>query len=168
MRAAPNNMVASNFMENPDIVRAIEKVVPVTMPPKPGSLGFDIPLWVGLGVVGLWAALDGFSERAGLPRQQCATCGRRCIPERFATYVRDSEGRSLQELEDLRHLYAHNYAEKADDVYFKRPRHVLALGTARQLTCGAQFDGWGVRLDLCHLRMYSHTVQSVLRHFHEK
>jgi phosphate/sulfate permease len=33
---------------------------------------------------------------------------------------------SLGELEDLRQLYAHNYAGEADDVYFERRRHVLA------------------------------------------
>jgi hypothetical protein len=43
---------------------AAEKYVPVSMPPSVGSLGFDTPLWVGLGIVGLWAALDGFAERA--------------------------------------------------------------------------------------------------------
>jgi hypothetical protein len=41
---------------NKDVV---EKFVPVSMPASVGSLGFDIPLWVGLGTVGLWAPLTG-------------------------------------------------------------------------------------------------------------
>src|SRR5216684_578140 len=105
---------------------AVEKYVPVSMPASVGSLGFDAPLWVGLGIVGLWAALDGFAERANLKKLVCATCGRKnCIPSRFAHYTQDTEGQSLQELEDLRHLYAHNYAGDADEQYFKiRTRHV--------------------------------------------
>jgi hypothetical protein len=50
---------------------AVEKYVPVSMPPSVGSLGFDIPLWVGLGIVALWAALDGFAERANLKELKC-------------------------------------------------------------------------------------------------
>jgi hypothetical protein len=68
-------------------------------------------------------------------------------------------------MEDLRHLYAHNYAGDADDEYFGRPRHILARGAAVQLTCGAEFDGWRIRLDLPHLRAYAHTVQTVLGRF---
>jgi hypothetical protein len=53
-----------DFIENPAVRSAVEQAVPVTMPRAPGALGFDIPLWVGLGIVGLWAALDGLAERA--------------------------------------------------------------------------------------------------------
>jgi hypothetical protein len=158
-----------DFIENPAIRTAVEQAVPVTMPRAPGALGFDIPLWVGLGTVGLWAALDGFSERAALPNPLCATCGRPCIPARFAAHTHGEEGVSLAELEDLRHLYAHNYAGEADDEYFgtttPRKRHVLARNTIVPLTCGAQFDGRRVQLDLPHLRAYAHTVQNVLQRF---
>jgi hypothetical protein len=41
-----------DFLKNPIITQAIENGVPVTMPRLPGALGFDIPLWVGLGMVG--------------------------------------------------------------------------------------------------------------------
>jgi hypothetical protein len=62
----------------------------------------------------------------------------RCMPVRFAVVgIQDNDG--LKELEDLRHLYAHNYAGEADDEYFSRPRHVLALGVPMQLTSGAEF-----------------------------
>ena len=151
-----------DFIENSAIKAAVEQAVPVTMPSASGALGFDIPLWVGLGMVGLWAALDGFTERAALHGHKCKTCRKRCMPTRFAPYIRGNEGLSLEELEDIRHLYAHNYAGEADDEYFARKRHVLARDTAVLLTCGAQFDGRRAQLDLSHLRMYSHTVQNLL------
>lgn len=158
-----------DFIENPAIRTAVEQAVPVSMPRAPGALGFDIPLWVGLGTVGLWAALDGFSERANLPRPQCAICGRCCIPARFAPHTQGNESQGLKELEDLRHLYAHNYAGDADDEYFgttkPRRRHVFARGAIVPLVCGAQFDGRRVQLDLPHLRVYARTVRGVLRRF---
>ena len=158
-----------DFIENPGIRTAVVQAVPKSMPALPGALGFDIPLWVGLGTVGLWAALHGFSERAALPEPQCATCRRHCIPALFAPHIQGNEGLSLAELEDLRNLYAHNYAGEADDEYFgtttPRRRHVLARGVIVQLTCGAQFDGRRVQLDLPHLRVYAHSVRSVLQRF---
>jgi hypothetical protein len=154
-----------DFIEHPAIKNAVEQSVPVSMPRLPGALGFDIPLWVGLGTVGLWAALDGFSERAALDNPKCATCGRRCMPERFASYTGGNESQSLQELEDLRHLYAHNYAGEADDEYFSRPRHILKPGVPAQLTCGAGFDGRRPALDLHHLRQYSRVVENLLQRF---
>jgi hypothetical protein len=51
-----------DFFDTPAIKNAIEQNVPVSMPREPGALGFDIPLWVGLGTVGLWAAFDAFSS----------------------------------------------------------------------------------------------------------
>jgi hypothetical protein len=151
------------FMGHPAIKTAVEQAVPVTVPPAPGALGFDIPLWVGLGMVGLWAALDGFADRAGLKKTECTTCGSKvCIATRFACYTQENEGQSLKELEDLRHLYAHNYAGEADDEYFGRNRHVLGRGVATPLTCGTIFDGRRASLDLPHLRLYSRTVQNVL------
>ena len=90
-------------------------------------------------MVALWAALDGFADRAGLKQPTCTTCRMRRIPTRFTSYTQGNESQSLKELEDLRHLYAHNYAGEADG---RRP--------------------W---LDLLHLRMYSWTVQSLLERF---
>jgi len=141
--------------------------VPVSMPRAPGALGFELPLWVGLGTVGLWAALDAFSERAALPRPRCASCGKKCMPARFgAPYIQGTDGQSLKELDDLRHLYAHNYAGEADAGYFCHSRrHVLQPDVSVQLTCGATFDGRGVGLDLPHLRAYSRTVIRVLERF---
>lgn len=153
-----------DFMEKPAIRTAVEQAVPVTMPRAPGALGFDIPLWVGLGLTGFWAALNAFSERAGLSSPNCTICGRSsCIWAQFAPYAQNNnEKASLEELEDLRHLYAHNYAGEADDEYFARKRHVLNRG-AITLTCGAQFASGRVYLDLQHLRMYAKIVQSILQ-----
>ena len=158
------------FIENPAVQTAVQQAVPVTMPFAPGALGFDIPLWVGLGTVGLWAALDGFAERAALADPTCATCGRHCVPAKYGAHVHGNEGPSLAELEDLRHLYAHNYAGEADDEYFgpqadPRRRHVLARGVPSQLTSGGQFDGRRVQLDLPHLRAYAQSVRGLLQRF---
>ena len=91
------------------------------------------------------------------------------MPARFAPHTRGTEGLGLGELEDLRHLYAHNYAGEADNEYFgtaaPRRRHVLARGTVVQLTCGGQFDGRRIQLDLPHLRAYANTVRTVLQRF---
>jgi hypothetical protein len=107
-----------DFIENPAIKKAVDGAVPVTMPREVGALGFDVPFWVGLRMVGLWAALDGFAERAALPRDDhCPTCGRRtCIAKVFASKIEGNENAVLGELEDLRHLYAHNLAGEADEL----------------------------------------------------
>jgi hypothetical protein len=116
-----------DFMNNPAIKAPVEQSVPVSMPAEAGSLGFDIALWVGLGMVGLWAALDAFAERAGL-KTKCSTCGRQCIVSAYASKFSDADHQTFAELEDLRHLYAHNYAGIADEEYLDRPRHVLKRG----------------------------------------
>ena len=154
-----------DFIENPAIRRAVEQVVPVTMPRAPGALGFDIPLWVGLGTVGVWAALDGFADRAALPKTRCSTCRGCCLPQRFAAHTQASEGQALAELEDLRHLYAHNYGGEADAEYAQRCRHVLVRGSTTQLTVGARFDGQWIQLDLPHLKAYAQVARAVLQRF---
>jgi hypothetical protein len=161
LRVAEQVVKMCDFLGNPIISAAIDNGVPVSMPRAPGALGFNIPLWVGLGTVGLWAALDAFAKRAGLPKTQCGFCKSwNCIPARFAQHVQGNEGQALGELEDLRHLYAHNYAGEADDAYFDhKRRHVLERDVSAQLTCGALFDGRGLQLGLPHLRAYGRTVQ---------
>jgi len=152
-------------MEDRDIVQAIVAKVPVSMPSAVEAL-FDVPVWVGLGLVGLWAALDAFSERAALARHRCLACGKKCMPARFvAPYIQGNDGQALQELDDLRHLYAHNYAGEADDEYFKWQRHVVEYNVPLPLTCGAIFDGRRPQLELRHLRIYSGTVKGVLERF---
>jgi hypothetical protein len=147
-----------DFIEHPAIQEAIKtKMVPVSMPDDVNSV-LKISVWVGLGTVGLWAALDAFAERAGLPDQP--------NPIRFRCRCEGNEEQSLKELDDIRHLYAHNYAGEADDEYFNRGRrYVLCRGEPTQLTCGAQFDGRRLSLNLQDLRWYAQTVQTVLRRF---
>jgi hypothetical protein len=154
-----------NFIEHPAVVAAVAAAVPAPLPPAPGALGFDVPTWVGLGVVGLWSALDGFSERAALPRAHCPVCGRRCVPRRFAGLGTPQDDTRLGELEDLRHLYAHNLAGEGDADYFSTRRHVLAANTPIALDSGGGFDGARAQLDLPHLRAYAATVRAVLAHF---
>ena len=157
-----------DFIEHSAIQNAVKtKMVPVSMPSDINSV-LKISVWVGLGMVGLWAALDAFAERAGLKpsKSGCPICKKAsCISALFARYTQGNEVQSLNELEDFRHLYAHNYAGEADAEYFERKRHVLALGTTTQLTCGVQFDGHQLSLDLLHLRYYANTVQSLLGRF---
>jgi hypothetical protein len=147
---------------------SVEKHVPVCMPADVGSLGFDTHIWVGLGMVGLWAGLDAFAERAELKKPKCAICDRTCIASRFASYTQGNEGKSLQELEDLRHLYAHNYVGNADEKYFERKRHVLQSGVETKLTCDTSFNGRQASLNLTHLRMYSQTAKAVLERIPER
>ena len=84
-----------DFMNNPAIKAAVEQSVPVSMPAEAGSLGFDIALWVGLGMVGLWAALDAFAERAGL-KTKCSTCGRQCIVSAYAAKFSDADHQTFR------------------------------------------------------------------------
>jgi hypothetical protein len=146
-----------NFIEDPAIQEAVTtKMVPPGSMPSDVNSVLKISNWVGLGTVGLWAALDAFAERASLNGPP--------FPTQFR--CQDNEEQSLKELDDIRHLYAHNYAGEADDEYFNhRRRYVLRRGTPTQLTCGAQFDGHRLALDLRHLRWYAHTVQTVLARF---
>jgi hypothetical protein len=156
------------FIEHPAIKAAVKGEVPVTMRQEVGALGFNKSFWVGFGTVGLWAALDAFSERADLGGGKCDICKKRnCIVARFPR-VQGDDRQSLGELDDLRHLYAHNYAGEADEKYFKKQtrhvltRHVLARGGV-ELTCGAQFDGRRVQLEVSHLRYYCETARRVLK-----
>jgi len=63
-----------NFIEDPAIQEAVKtKMVPVSMPSDVNSV-LKISVWVGLGTVGLWAALDAFAERRGLKNKKCPIC----------------------------------------------------------------------------------------------
>jgi hypothetical protein len=83
-----------SFVAHPAIEAAVQQGVPFPMPKAVGAFGFDVPLWVGLGTVGLWAALDAFAERADLSKMKCSACERFCIPQRFADHVRGSESQA--------------------------------------------------------------------------
>jgi hypothetical protein len=157
-----------DFIEDPAIRKTIEQeMVPVTMPRVVEAL-VDISVWVGLGTVGLWAALDAFAERAGLKpsKSHCPICEKKsCISALFAGCAQGNESQNLMELEDIRHLYAHNYAGEADAEYFRRKRHLLVAGTTTQLSCGAQFHGHRLALGLSHLRYYANATENLLGRF---
>jgi hypothetical protein len=155
---------ACDFLEHPAIREAAEKAVPCTMPQTVGGLGFDVPLWMGLGVVGLWSALDAYSERAGLGTPSCGVCKSRCLVPRFTATgkLNPSLSNVLAEIEDLRNLFAHNFAGLPDATYFKRPRHVLKYGTDVTLSSGAQFAGGRVSLQVDHLRCYALRGREIL------
>lgn len=156
-----------DFLEHAAIREAAEKSVPCTMPQTVGGLGFDIPLWMGLGVVGLWSALDAYAERSGFASSSCSTCDRKCMVSRFTPRGNLSPPlpQVLEELEDLRQLFAHNFAGHTDADYFRRKRHVLSPSTPVTLSCGAQFDGQRVLLYIPHLRYYSDRARDLLRDF---
>src|SRR5262245_47647451 len=98
-----------NFTEGEPMRKAIADGVPISMPQDIGSLGFDVPLWCGLGIVGLRSALDAFAKRGGIPPSKCNVCnGTSCIKSRFAQYTEPDESTAFGEVEDLRRLFAHN------------------------------------------------------------
>jgi hypothetical protein len=74
-----------------------------------------------------------------------------------------ADERALKELEDVRHLFAHNYAGRADAVYFrKKKRHVLDSGVSVSLSSGAMFDGANISLTAAHLRYYAGQSREVI------
>jgi hypothetical protein len=154
---------ACDFLEHSRIQEMADKHVPVTMPRDIGSLGFDIPLWMGLGVVGLWAALDAYAERSGY-KGSCPICRRNCLHSRFVSTGRlvGKFGQIVAELEDLRHVFAHNFAGVADALYFSKRRHVLHARKPITLLSGAPFNGEHVCLDVKHLRYYAKQARHLL------
>ena len=155
----------ADFLDHPALAAAVAASVPVSMPPTIGSLGCDIPLCVGLGVVGVWAALDAYAERAAIPRIKCTVCARSgCLFSRLANTgkLSSSQHALLQEIEDLRHLHAHNFAGQADQLYFGMVRHVLHAGKTNTLSSGAVFNGASLSLSVAELRHYAKGARSVV------
>jgi hypothetical protein len=155
-----------NFPDHPAIKAAVDLGVPMSMPNDIGSLGFDTPFLAGLGIVGLWSALDAFTERTLKRPRACQVCkSRLCVWHcLWDTGKLDAiNGRALAEIEDVRHLFAHNYAGHADTVYFdKKPRHVLKSGVSVPLACGATFDGTNLSLNMGHLRFYVEQSRAII------
>jgi hypothetical protein len=154
-----------DFLDHPGLDAAIKCSVPVSMPQSEGSLGFDTPLWIGLGLVGLWSALDAYAERSGYSRTPCETCGRNCLPGRLASTGRldRTSQQVLGELEDIRHLFAHNFAGHADSTYFsKKQRHYLCDGSPVRFLSEATFDGTNIALTAKHLRFYAGQSRKIL------
>lgn len=118
----------------------------------PETRGLYTEAWHGLGVVGLWAAIDAYCERVRHKSSEVQHALSGIIPEHY----RDDLHAVWEELDDLRHLYAHNFASHADDLYFKRKRHTLAPGKSHIFKSGANFDGATdtVHINVDQLRFY--------------
>jgi hypothetical protein len=123
---------------------------PVTLPPDPvRAAGLDPEIWHGLGIVGLWAAIDAFRERR-----------KRKGP------LPNNLGRIWKELDDMRHLYAHNFAGVADATYFKkRQRNYFQSGIPYNLASGNIFDGHKLILTLDDLKFYIKGARDILNLF---
>jgi hypothetical protein len=147
-----------DFLAHPGLKAGIQSSVPVSMPQSEGSVGFDAPLWVGLGIVGLWSALDAFAERT-LPPSNKSFLSRLASTDTLDV----ADRRTLEEMDDLRNLFAHNYAGRADSTYFTaKKRHVLAQGVGVSLSSGARFDGESISLGPAHLRHYADRVLEII------
>lgn len=154
-----------DFLRQPSLAAAAQSASPVTMPPTLGSMGLDVPLWVGLGTVGLWSALDAYLERMGVGGTLCPVCGRAtCIYGRLCTHNNASAMplRALEELEDFRHLYAHNFAGHVDADYLLRKRHVLTGAQPVALSCGQLFNAPSLTLEPTALKHYAARVSETL------
>lgn len=131
---------------------------PVTLPPDPvRAAGLDPEIWHGLGLVGVWAAIDAYVERKGIALRGQSLIQRlgELLPQNFAAVV--------FEMWDLRNLYAHNFGGIADDRYFRtQRRYTLHAGQACRLIPGAAFDGERVALTLEHLRYYLERAREIL------
>ena len=74
-----------------------------------------------------------------------------------------ADERALKELEDVRNLFAHNYAGRADAVYFrKKKRHILDSGVSVSLSSGAMFDGANISLNAAHLQYYAGQSREII------
>lgn len=157
------------FLKEPHIQKAVAAACPVTMPSDPGTLGFDIRFWSGMGVVGLWSALDAYADRVGLKKMggaKCKKCGKSCLVARLnqAARLPSALQDALEEIEDIRHLFAHNFAGEADSFYLgNRPRHVLQGAATKPLSCGACWDGRGVPLEFSQVTFYADKAEAILR-----
>jgi hypothetical protein len=120
------------------------------------AAGFDPELWYGLGIIGVWAAMDAYLERNGLSKG--------ILSARFRAKG-NARKHVLDKLDDLRNLFAHNFAGIADDFYLKRTRPRLNKNKPCDLTCGLHFSGAPgerVMLTLAHFRHYIATARDIL------
>ena len=126
---------------------------PSNMPQsRPRASGMDPNMWYGLGCVGIWAALDAFKERSGRPIRTALTAQLETV---------------WDELNDLGHLFAHNFAGIADRKYLDNPkRMVVKPNSPYTLTCGLQFggnDGERINLTVDHFKHYVREAREILQ-----
>jgi hypothetical protein len=134
------------------------KEPPICMPQdRMRAAGIDPDLWYGLGIVGVWAAIDAFGERK---------TGKHGPLQRFKNDVTAGQGKILSELDDLRSLFAHNFAGVADLKYLNDGRRsCLKLGQPYLLSCGYQFNGKKderITLALSELKYYISQAREIL------
>ena len=150
-----------DFVSHPALNLARDQI-PTNVPASLGALGFDEPVWAGLGMVGLWAALDVFAERSGLK------AARKPLPDclKLTGKLSSHDVKVTGEIEDLRNLFAHNFAGHADLVYFKfKKRYALQQGSAMELSSKATFDGECVSLNAAHLHYYAEAASAIVKLF---
>jgi hypothetical protein len=134
---------------------------PVSMPQdRMRAAGIDPDLWCGLGIVGVWAAVDAFGERRfpSIPMRSGLL--------RLVKHVAKGQDKILAELDDLRSLFAHNFAGIADHKYLSDKRRLsLKLDTPYHLSCGYQFNGQQderITLTLSDLKYYITEAREIL------
>ena len=129
---------------------------PLTMPQDPlRAAGIEPELIYGLCVVGLWAAMDAFLERVGY--------GGRTLPERLSERVTPDLVAASKEIEDIRHLYAHNFGGLADDNYFSnRRRYFLKSARSMTLASGADFDGRHLHIEAGNFSWYVQQARAIV------
>jgi hypothetical protein len=135
---------------------------PVSVPQDPvGASGLDVAIFLGLGVVGVWAAVDAYRARKKIT-PNVETALRNLGPP--GTALLDA----WIEIEDLRDLHAHNFAGEADATFFGVSRaHGLGRRSFHQaqpsvLLSGAAFDGERVLLRVDHLNWYISQGRAIL------
>ncbi|HEY3058234.1 MAG TPA: hypothetical protein VGL99_04580 [Chloroflexota bacterium] len=127
-------------------------IPPIRIPPDPvRAAGLDPDVWHGLGIVGIWAAVDAFAERRGHHRNDLRQV---LAPALLQAWL---------EIDDMRHLYAHNFAGLADQAYFTHPRNYLAAAIPYTLTSGNKFDGHHLVLRLQDLAFYVDRARLIVR-----
>ena len=121
-----------------------------------GAQGLHPDIWHGLGIVGLWATIDAFAEREN------QVAGR--LVDRLSTALPPNLDAVAKELDDIRNLYAHNFACVADATYFNaKPRNCFKANILYPLTSGNRFDGQQLTLTLNDLKHYILHTREILK-----
>ena len=122
-----------------------------------GAAGSPAHVFVGLGLVGVWAAIHAYLERT----EKTYADGVKALagtPE---------QAQRMGEIEDIRNLYAHNFAGLADDLYWRdtkgKPRHrwVFREGDRSSLPGGGHFDG-ELHTSIQDLRTYVQEARRII------
>lgn len=132
---------------------------PVTLPADAvRAAGLDPDIWHGLGIVALWATIDAFVERTHPTKASVR------LVDRLSSHLSSKLDQIAKELDDMRNLYAHNFAGVADATYFNRQfrRNCFKDGIPYTLTSGNHFDGQQLTLTLSDLKHYIRHTREIL------